>query len=109
MSDKVEVRALSDFGDASADTVRRKGETFEVSEDVLENHPNSFERVGDTATLPENDNGAEGDAPFDPSEYTVDELEEELEDGDYSEEELAALAEAERDGEGRDSALDLLA
>lgn len=48
------------------------------------------------------------DAPLDPDEYTIDELETELADGDYSADELDALAAAERDGQDRTGATDAI-
>lgn len=44
--------------------------------------------------------------PFDPGEFTNDELAEKLSEGDYSDAELDAVAAAERDGRGRTGALD---
>lgn len=46
--------------------------------------------------------------PFDPGGYTIDDLESELSDGDYSDDELDALADAERNGQDREGALDTI-
>lgn len=46
--------------------------------------------------------------PFDPSEYTVDEIEAELAEGEFSSAELDALAEAEADGKDRETALEAI-
>lgn len=46
--------------------------------------------------------------PFDPAEYSVPELEAELEEQDLSFEELEALESAEREGENRTTALDVI-
>jgi len=50
----------------------------------------------------EEDGPPDTDAPFDPSEFTVEELEAELADSDYSDAELAALADAEERKTGRE-------
>jgi len=47
-------------------------------------------------------------APVDPGEYSVDELRDHLADQDYTADELDALAEAERDGDDRTTALDAI-
>ena len=46
--------------------------------------------------------------PVDPGEYSVDELRDHLADHDYTANELDALAEAERDGDDRTTALDAI-
>ena len=51
---------------------------------------------------------SEAEAPFDPGEFTVDELEARMGDNDYSDEEREALAAAERDGENRTGAIEAL-
>lgn len=43
--------------------------------------------------------------PFDPKEYSVKELRQELEDGDFSADELQALLDAEKGGKGRKTAV----
>lgn len=48
------------------------------------------------------------DPPVDPADYTVDELRDELDSGDYSERELDALADAERSGKDRETAMDAI-
>lgn len=48
------------------------------------------------------------DAPFDPSDATVTELEDRLDDESFSEDELDALATAEREGKDRETALDAI-
>lgn len=47
-------------------------------------------------------------APFDPAEYSVDELEDALAADDYSAADLDALSDAERDGKDRTTALDAI-
>lgn len=47
-------------------------------------------------------------APFDPGEYSVDALRENLDKGDYTADELDALEEAEEDGDDRTTALDAI-
>ena len=46
--------------------------------------------------------------PFDPSEYTVSEIEERLEEGDFDEPELLALDSAEAEDKDRETALDAI-
>lgn len=48
------------------------------------------------------------DAPFDPREYTIDELGAELDGRDLDDDQLDALADAERDTQGRGGALDTI-
>lgn len=50
----------------------------------------------------------EGKSPIDPSEHTVDELAQRVENGEHSLEQLRALREAERDGPDRSTAIELL-
>lgn len=94
------------------------GDTFDADESVLEAHPNSLEEVdgeddptaNDTESTDETggSDGEEGAAPFDPGEFTVDQLESRMADNDYSDAGREALVEAERNGEDRDSAVDVL-
>ena len=51
---------------------------------------------------------AAAEPPFDPSELTVDELEAELADGEFTDHDLDVLATAEQDGKERDTALDAI-
>lgn len=46
--------------------------------------------------------------PFNPGEKTVDELEAELEDGDYGSSELTELAAAEEEGKNRETAIEAI-
>ncbi|WP_226479167.1 hypothetical protein [Natrinema amylolyticum] len=48
------------------------------------------------------------DLPVDPTEYTIAELETELEDQEFSEDELQAVLEAEASGQDRDGATDAI-
>lgn len=68
--------------------------------------------IGDSVDeSPDEDGGDEPELPgppFDPSEYSVAELREELEASDYSEAELAALEAAEHEAEGRTTALEAI-
>lgn len=84
------------------------GETVDVDEDtasrLAENY--NYERVeGDES---EDGESEDVEPPFDPTEYTVDELDSRLADNDYTDDELAALRDAEESGEGRTSALDVI-
>lgn len=46
--------------------------------------------------------------PFDPSDYTIDELEAELAERELSDDERSALLKAEREGDGRTGAVDAI-
>lgn len=50
----------------------------------------------------------EVDPPFDPTEMLVSDLREQLDDSDYSDDELVALLAAERDGDNRSTATDAI-
>lgn len=71
-----------------------------------------FELVDDgegTDDAPDGEGAEDGvKAPFDPSEYTVDELRDELDDADYGASELHALAAAEERGQDRTTALETI-
>lgn len=71
------------------------------TETAAEDSETQDESAEDTDTEP-------ADAPFDPGEYTIAELDGELDDRDLSDEELDALAEAERNGDDREGALDTI-
>lgn len=68
----------------------------------------------DTSDADEADEGGEetpdavADAPFDPGDYSVGSLRDELDDRDLSDDDLAALADAERAGDDRTTALDAI-
>lgn len=51
---------------------------------------------------------SDGNAPFDPAEYSVSELEDRLEAREYSKDELTALINAEESGKNRSTALGVL-
>lgn len=67
-------------------------------EDVSEEDVSEGDGSGEDAT----------ESPFDPAEHTIDELEDQLADGDYTTAEVDALAAAERDGKDREGALDAI-
>ena len=98
-----DVRVIAEYYDVATGEYRRKGETFTTSEEFADENPHLVEQSDDPI-----ESGGLTEPPFDPGEYTVDELESRLNDNDYSEEEMAALTEAEKDGENRDGALELL-
>lgn len=75
------------------DTVVAPGETIELDD------PGSFERIFERVAV---------DPPVDPGDYTIDELEDYLENEPLSESELEALEQAERDGEDRKGALEAI-
>ncbi|WP_254535230.1 hypothetical protein [Halomarina litorea] len=92
---------------------REQGEVFEPTEAEISAFRDKLEPVED-----ESDDGGEASdqageeddasAPFDPSDMTIDEFEGELDGGDYGEDELAALAVAEREGKHRDGAINAI-
>lgn len=63
---------------------------------------------GDRAEQAADTDEAAADAPFDPSEYTIDELDGELDSRNLDSDDLDALAAAERDGEDREGALETI-
>jgi hypothetical protein len=92
------------------------GDTREVDDDLAEylaDHPD-FDMVGDAGgddvgSGTETDETAGGvEPPFDPTEHTIDELEEELDTSEYGGSELHAVAAAEEDGKNRDGALEAI-
>lgn len=101
------------------------GDSVEASEAFVASFPQFFEEaemdadappVADTAadsadTEPADNESTEADeteAPFDPSEQTIDELETRLEENDFSDAELDALADAESNGKDREGATDAI-
>lgn len=80
-----------------------EGDTLVVSESTADAHSDTLERVEDGGD-------SERSPPFDPDEHTVEEFEEEIADRepDLSDEDLKALAAAERDGRGRSGILDAI-
>jgi hypothetical protein len=70
-----------------------------------------FERVDDTAETIEADAEADeavAEPPVNPAEHTIDDLEAALAEGDYSDAELDAIADAEAAGEDRTGAHDVI-
>lgn len=72
---------------------------------ALEAEYGALDLVGEPEESEESDEAIE--APFDPGEFTVSELEEVM-PGDYSDGEREALADVERNGKDRSSAIDAL-
>jgi len=81
----------------------------DIAEQVADAHPHDVERVEDDSDEVAAEAPEVPDPPFDPAEYTVDELHAALDDGDYSDAELDALADAEAAEEGRTTALEAIA
>jgi hypothetical protein len=95
------------YRDHANDRAIEPGEQLpeDIAEQVAGAHPFDVERVEE----PDDDDDDVAEAPFDPDEYTVDELRGVLDEGDYTDAELEALAEAEReDGEPRNTALEAI-
>jgi hypothetical protein len=63
---------------------------------------------GQWALVPHDPDQDEAEPPFDPSEHTVSELKEQLDENDYSAVELDALAAAEAAGKDRETAHDAI-
>lgn len=89
------------FRDHANDRVIEAGEELpeDVAEQVAAAHPHDVERIDE-------DDGAA--PPFDPTELTVDEIEDEIDDGDYSDAELEAVAAVEKSDDSRETALDAI-
>jgi hypothetical protein len=81
------------------------GETVELPERVAAPHASMVPVPVDEDEPGE---GADTDAPIDPGEFTVGELRDHVHDAEYSDAELAAIANAERAGKDRATALDTL-
>ncbi|WP_135830642.1 hypothetical protein [Halorussus halobius] len=87
------------------------GDTVKVDGDFaayLCEERGDFEVVDDGDDVREEDGPPDDLPPFDPSEYTVDDLESELDSEDYGGSELHALAAAEEDGKNRETALEAI-
>lgn len=105
------------------------GDSVEASEAFAASFPQFFEEAdADAEASPgpaevvetdvdadtNDDSGADADeeteteSPFDPSDATVTELEDRLDDESFSDDELDALADAEREGKDRETALDAI-
>lgn len=80
------------------DTVLEPGDEVELDESTFSYHESRFVEVDEEAVEP----------PFDPGEFTNDELEEELSDRDLSDAELDALYDAEEEGDNRNGALNAI-
>lgn len=91
-----------------AGEVYEEGEQFELDEELAADFPRTLQVVDDAATDAEDGDEDGVDAPFDPAEFTIEELEEKVAETDLSDEEREALIEAEEAGENRDGALDVL-
>lgn len=88
------------------------GETVDVDEetadDLLDHWSDGWERADETQSAEDGDDSEAVDAPLNPSEYTVADLEDELEGGDYSADDLDAIESAEQDGKDRETALEAI-
>lgn len=87
----------------------------DVDEETAARLVDRYDPVSYATDPADTDDGDDGDGedgdvepPFTPGEKTIDELEDELANTDYDDAELEALADAERDGENRDGALDVI-
>jgi hypothetical protein len=78
------------------------GAELDVPEEILEQYPRRLERITLDASADD------PESPFDPGEYTIDELEDELVSSEYSDAELAALRLAEMEGGDRTGAKDVI-
>lgn len=118
----------------AGEQVLTPGDVVELSEDELGEFEHYFEEVeaedgsegdssseedespsGEDETAESEDEGAQSeseaevaDPPLDPTSLSVNQLESELDAGDFSDEELDAIEQAERDGEERTTALDAI-
>jgi len=84
-------------------------EDEDVAARIARRYPN-IERADATSAGPDNSAEVEeavADPPLDPSEYTIDDLEAEL-DGEFSDAQLQALLNAEEAGEDRSGATDAI-
>lgn len=98
------------FDDNANDRTIDPGDVVELDESIAGGH-REFVHVEETSE--DSDDSEDPDdesvsAPFDPSESTVDELEEKMANEEYSDAEHAALVEAEENGKNRDSAVEVL-
>ena len=89
------------------------GEKFEKVENAAQSDSDSEEDDSPSEDEESEESGNEAaqnevEAPFDPSDFNVDQLAAEIEGQDLTEEQLQALFEAEEDGEGRTTALDTI-
>jgi hypothetical protein len=96
------------FRDHANDRVIEPGEELpeDVADQIAAAHPHQVEQTDDEPT--DTDDESEATSPIDPTEHTVPELEDALEEGDYSDAELDAIADAEAAGESRNTALDAI-
>jgi len=102
-----------------------RGDVIEPTESELDSFGDSLRPLGqaetvdepdtadETATETSTDDAEESDAetseaPIDPSEYTIDELDEEIAEGDYSKAAISAILEAEQSGDDRNGAVDTI-
>ena len=110
MPDRARWTGTHSYRRHSHDQIIERGEEFEPTEQEWAAFGDSLEPVAvDDAGEEEDENeDVEPEAPFEPSEKTIDELEAALADGEFSEAELKALLEAEKAGKHRDGATDAL-
>lgn len=107
----VEVEVIGNQFVVVGDQAYDEGDTLEVDEEVAETfsdtlRPVDGENPEEGGSGDETPGGEGSEAPLNPADFTVDEFEAELEDGDYSADELDALADAERSGDNRAGVLD---
>ena len=100
------------FSDAGRGFTARPDTTHEFddqerAEQYLDHASDNWVKANATSE-DENGNEDETSPPFDPADYTVEELEDEMGGGEFSDAEREALADAERDGEDRSSAIETL-
>ena len=105
MTKRYEWQGASPFRDHRNDREVKPGEVVELNDHVAGPHPEFVAVEEDDDTT-----GESVEPPFDPSDATVDELREMLEDipDDVTDAELDALYEAEQADEARDTALEAL-
>lgn len=86
------------------------GETVALPDHVADALADSLEAVDDEDEDENEDEEADSEAepPFDPGEHSVDDLRDRLDEGDYSDAELDALADAEAAGDDRSTAQDAI-
>ncbi|SFR42142.1 hypothetical protein SAMN04487947_1229 [Halogeometricum rufum] len=114
MPDRARWTGTHSYRRHSHDEIIERGEEFEPTEQEWAAFGDSLDPVavddadGEDGEEEDGNEDVELEAPFDPSEKTIDELEAALADGELSEAELKALLEAEKSGKHRNGATDVL-
>jgi hypothetical protein len=101
MTDQVPVRVSGPQFRSEYEWYER-GAELDVPEEILEQYPRRLERITLDASADD------ANAPLDPGAYTIDELQDELANSEYSDAELAALRLAEVEGGDRTGAKDAI-